>query len=240
VGRVGDDDAGEFSRSDLANESIDVVLDVVPEAFSHFSLIIVDRATGKRTIIWDRDPKLRYGEGELEIGDLLETQFLLLDGNDPAASVVAAREARTAAVQTVLDIDRVTQESEELLSLVRIAIPSMSFVREFAGVLDWREGLETIRKICPGLLGVTLGEDGAAVVWEGKIFEFPSFPVDVVDSTAAGDVFHGAFVFAILQGWSLGRCMRFSNAAGALACRQFGARASIPSLEDVLDTEKGD
>jgi sugar/nucleoside kinase (ribokinase family) len=88
-------------------------------------------------------------------------------------------------------------------------------------------------------VGVTLGAKGSAVIWNGEIHEFPSYSVSVIDSTAAGDIFHGAFVFASLQGWSLGKTMRFSNAAGALACGRLGARTGIPSLEDVLSKEEG-
>jgi len=240
VGRVGDDEAGEFSRRDLAREPMDVVMEMVPESVTHFSLIIVDRATGKRTILWEHDPKLNYDRGDIPLEKLLSAQLLLLDVNDPSASVVVSEEARNAGVLTMLDIDRVTPESGQLLSLSRIAIPSRNFVTEFAGVSDWRKAMEIVSRLCPGLLAVTLGESGAAVMWEGEIFEFASFPADVVDSTAAGDVFHGAFAFALLQGWSLEKCMRFSNTAGALACRERGARASIPNLEEVLELEKGD
>jgi len=238
VGRIGDDEPGEFSRGDLAKEPLDLDLHTVPGASSHFSVIIVDQATGGRTIIWNKDPGLRYRAREIPLDKLLETQCLLLDSHDPAASVVVAKAARTAGVATVLDIDRVTSESEELLSLVDIAIPSLGFLREFVGDTEWRGALETLGKLCSGLLGVTMGEQGAAFVWEEEIFEFPSFPVDVVDSTAAGDVFHGAFMFAVLQGRSLGGCVRFSNAAGALACTHLGARASIPSLNEVLERER--
>jgi len=238
VGRVGDDEAGQFSRRDLQKEGFDLLLDVMPDTNSHLSLIIVDRVTGKRTILWDRDPKLCYAKGQLQLSKVLDAEFLLLDASDPVASLVVAKEARTAAVQTVLDIDKVSSESEELLSIVSIALPSVSFVRDFAGVSDWKVGLETISEVCSGLVGTTLGEKGAAVIWHKEIVEFPAFPVDVVDSTAAGDVFHGAFVYAIKQGWSLGRSIRFSNVAGALACRQAGARASIPFLEEVYEAVK--
>lgn len=238
VGRVGDDEVGQFSRSDLQKEKFDLVLDVLPDVSSHLSLIIVDRETGKRTILWDRDPRLSYCKGQLQLQKILDTEFLLLDASDPTASLLVAKEARNRAVQTVLDIDRVSLESEELLSIVSIALPSVSFVRDFAGTSDWRVGLETIDEVCPGLVGTTLGEDGAAVIWQKEFFEFPAHPVGVIDSTAAGDVFHGAFLYSIKQGWSLGRSMRFSNVAGALACRQAGARSSIPLLEEVYEAEK--
>lgn len=238
VGRVGDDEAGKFSKEDLEKEPLDLVLEVVPQARSHFSLIISDRSTGSRTILWDRDERIDYGKGELQLGKLLETQVLMLDASDPGASLLVAEEARSRGIITVLDVDRVTNESEALLSLVEIAVPSRGFVRDFTGVSDWREGLEQVSHLCSRVVVVTLGDEGAAVIWNDRISHFPPFPVEVLDSTAAGDVFHGAFVFGCVQGWSLGRCMKFANAAGALACRRMGARPSIPSLQDVLRTEE--
>jgi sugar/nucleoside kinase (ribokinase family) len=240
VGRVGEDEAGDFALKSLAEEALDLAIEVVTGASSHFSVIIVDQATGKRTIIWDRDPRLAYRADELPLRKLLQTRVLLLDTCDSKASLEVLRHPGAARTFTVLDIDRVTTETEALLSLVRVALPNLSFVKEFTGSSDWRNGLRKMGEICPGLVGVTLGEEGSALLWEDQIYEFSGFPVEVVDSTSAGDVFHGAFIFAILNEWSLARCMRFANAAGALTCCRLGARASIPALEEVLGMEKGE
>jgi sugar/nucleoside kinase (ribokinase family) len=238
VGRVGDDELGQFAVKRLAEEPMDVAVEVVPGAGSHFSLIVVDQATGSRTILWDRDPKLLYGEGELRLAQLIQGQLLHLDGNDTAASVKAAKAAKEAGMLVVLDIDKAQPGADELLSVVDFAIPNVDFVRIFSNSSDWREGLHTVAQVCPGFVAVTLGEQGAAALWERQIYEYPAFPVKAVDATGAGDIFHGAFVLALLQGWSLGRCMRFSNAAGALACTKLGARNGIPKLEEVVQLEE--
>jgi sulfofructose kinase len=238
VGRVGDDDLGRFMREELAKDPMDLVLETVPGAFNHHSLIIVDRPTGGRTIIWDRDPRLRYQEGELDRSRLVEGQILHLDGNDLAASVQAAGWAREAGMRVCLDIDRVQPGIEALLQATDFLIASRTFVSAFGGQADWRINLTRVARACPGFVAVTRGDRGAAALWDGEVYEFPAFSVEVVDSTGAGDMFHGGFLYGVLRGWSVGRCMRFSNAAGALACTQYGARASIPRLASVLELEE--
>ncbi len=234
IGCVGDDDFGEFIRRDLSRESMDVVLDIVKGSTSHLSLIIVDRLTGSRTIVWDRDPKLRYQKADMDRESLIAGQVLHLDGNDLEASIHAARWAKDAGMQVCLDIDRVEPGVKKLLALVDYLIPNTAFVLRFADTSDWRYGLEAVARHCPGVVIVTRGALGAAVWWEGEIFEFPAYTVETVDSTGAGDVFHGGFLYGLFQGWTLGHCLEFCNAAGALACTKLGARAGIPELSEVL------
>ncbi len=238
VGRVGDDDLGRFMREDLGREDMDLVLETVPGSFNHHSLIIVDQPTGGRTIIFDRDPRLRYGDNELDEEPIVQGQILHLDGNDVSASAKTAIWAQQAGQKVCLDIDRVQPGVETLLRHTDFLIASRSFVAAFGGSGDWRADLRCCAEVCPGFVAVTRGENGAAALWEGRIYEFPAFRIEVVDSTGAGDMFHGAFIYSVLQGWSVERTMRFSNAAGALACTRYGARAAIPTLEEILKLER--
>ena len=240
IGRVGDDEAGDFSRKDLEAETLDTVIDVIPGASSHLSLILVDRATGKRTIIWDRDEALRYRPGEVRLDKIAEAEVVILDASDAAASVEVTKAARAAGALVVLDIDKAVPEAEQLLQLVDFAIPSAGFLQDFFGAAEWREGMRRLKELAGGFAAVTLGEEGAAAFWGDRLHQFPPYPVTAVDSTSAGDVFHGAFAYSLFQGWSVGKCMRFCNAAGALACTRLGARPSIPSLEEVDGAERSD
>lgn len=237
VGRVGDDELGRFARRDLGSEPMDLVMETVAGAFSHHSLIIVDRPTGGRTIIWDRDPNLRYGPGELRRDKLVEGQILHMDVSDLPASIQVGQWAHEAGMKICLDIDRVQPGVEELIRLTDFLIASRSFVSAFGGTHDWRHNLSLVAEACPGFVAVTRGAMGVAAWRDGKIHEYPAFRVPCVDSTGAGDMFHGAFIYSVLQGWSIGRCLRFSNAAGALACTKLGARCAIPTLEEILELE---
>lgn len=234
VGRVGDDEIGKFSLQDLQKESMDLsCLQTVAGATSQFAVILVDRPSGERTILWDRDPALHWGDKELKPDSVVEGQLLHLDGHDQPASIQAARWAREAGMKVSLDIDKVQPGVEELLALTDFLIPGTSFVREFSGQEDWRKGLQTLSEATSGFVAVTLGKEGVGVLWEDEILEVPGMTVDSVDTTGAGDVFHGAFLYGLFQDWSVGRCLRFANSAGALSCTQYGARGGIPPLEKV-------
>ncbi|RPI29128.1 MAG: carbohydrate kinase family protein [Acidobacteria bacterium] len=234
VGRVGDDEIGQFSLDDMRKEPMEVCVDVVPDAFSQFSVIIVDRVTGERTIIWDRDPKLHYLDDEIPREYVIDGQLLHIDGHDQAAAIKAARWARAAGMKVSIDIDKVHPGVEELLELVDFVLPSQHFAMQFAGTKDWKSAMRTMATVTKGFIGVTCGSAGSAALWEDEIIEIPGIKVQAVDTTGAGDVFHGGFAYGLFQNWSVERCLRFANVAGALSCTKLGARASIPTLEDIV------
>ena len=235
IGRVGDDEIGEFSLNSLKQEPMDIsCVDVVPGAVSQFAIILVDRPSGERTILWGRDSKLVYQEGELKREWVVEGQLLHLDGHDQEASIQAARWAKEAGMKVSLDIDKVQPGVEELLQLTDFLISTEGFVRSLSGEEDWREGLRVVAGLGPLVVGVTRGKDGVAVLWEEEVFEVPGIPITTLDTTGAGDVFHGAFLYGVLQGRTLGGCLRLANTAAALSCTQMGARGGIPRLDTVL------
>ncbi len=235
VGRVGDDEIGEWSLDDLRSEPMDVsAVDKVEGASSQFATILVDRPTGERTILWDRDSRLLYQEGELNRDRLVQGQLLHLDGHDQRASILAARWAKEMDMMVSLDIDKVQPGVEELLDLVDFLIPSVNFVHKFSGRVDWKEGLMVLAEHTAGFVGVTRGREGAAALWEGNVIEVSGIPVETIDTTGAGDVFHGAFLYALFENYSVARCLGFANAAAALACTRYGARGGIPRLAEVL------
>ena len=200
IGRVGDDEVGNFCLRDLEPEPMDTsCVDVVPGAFSQLGVILVDRPTGERTVLWDSDPALHYKEGELQREWIVDGQLLHLDGHDQRASIQASRWAKEAQMKVSLDIDKVQPGVEELLGLADFVIPTIEFVQDLTGEEDWRKGLWEMASLVPGLLAVTRGREGAAVLYGGEIFEFSGVTVDTVDTTGAGDIFHGAFLYGLFQ-----------------------------------------
>jgi ribokinase len=95
------------------------------------------------------------------------------------------------------------------------------------------EALKALYALGPGEVVVTLGREGS-MGWNGReIYRQKAFPVHAVDTTGAGDVYHGAYIYGLLQGWSLPDCMRFASAVSAIKCRQIGARKGIPRLPEI-------
>ncbi len=233
LGRVGDDEVGRFSLSSLKTEPVDISLvEVIPGAASQYAIILVDPG-GQRTVLWDRDPELAYAADNIPLEWVACGNILHLDGHDEEAAIHCAQHAVQAGMKTCLDVDKVQSRTSKLLALTDFALPSENFVREFTGIADWRKALLEVDETVRGFTAITRDFRGCAAVWEGEIYEIPSFPVNAVDGTGAGDVFHGAFIYALCRGWNLWRCLRFSNAAGALACRRVGSRSGIPNLKEV-------
>jgi ribokinase len=162
-----------------------------------------------------------------------EAKVLHLDGWYPEIALPAARIARDAGVLVSLDAYTVSEGMEEWVSLSDVLIANESFVWGYTGCQDLEEAACSLLSQGPRLVVATLGERGCFVATCKERFYAPGFAVDVVDTTGAGDAFHGAFLYGLLQGWDLARTARFANAVGALTCRRLGGRSSIPSLDEV-------
>ncbi len=235
IGKVGSDDLGVFSLESLRTESIDTSGVLVEEgARNQYAFIIIDKATGERTILWERDRKLSFRESELRREDICEGKVLHLDGHDHEAAIRAATWAQEERIPVVIDLDKVVPRSEELISKVDFLITSANFPPDFTGIPDPIESLLALRKHCAGFLAVTMGVQGAMAVVGDECVRFPAFKVHAVDTTGAGDIFHGGFIFGLLHNWPLERIMTFANAAAGLNCTHLGARAGIPPLSEIL------
>jgi sulfofructose kinase len=234
VGKVGNDEAGRLQLQSLREEGIDVQYTrVVRGATTQYGLIIVDRSTGERTVFWDRDERLAVRPRELKPGAITTARILHLDGCDAAACIQAAKWARAAGIAVMADIDTVYNDVEELLPLIDYPIASADFLPAITGKSDPFRALEhTARAYGTRVPGMTLGRDGALLYSEGRFYYSPGFVVKTVDTTGAGDVFHGAFAYGLLRGWALEHILDFSNAMAALNCTRVGARGSIASRSE--------
>ena len=83
------------------------------------------------------------------------------------------------------------------------------------------------------LAAMTLGADGVLALADTGFLYCPAYEADAADTTGAGDVFHGAFCYALLEGWALERALEFSCAVAALNCTKVGARGGLPTLPEV-------
>lgn len=102
------------------------------------------------------------------------------------------------------------------------------------GQYDTHDILAGLARLGPSCVGLTLGPGGSVLRYHDEIVHVPGFPVPVVDTTGAGDVFHGAFLYGFLQGWEAGDILRFANAVSALKCTCLGGLTGIPRLADVI------
>ena len=229
IGKVGDDEAGRFQLASLKEEGVDLhYTRVVPETPNQFGTIIVDRATGERTVFWDRDPRLAVAPSELDAEAITSARVLHIDGCDVEAAVRAAQWARKASIPVVADLDTIYKKVETLFPLIDYLIASTNFLPAVTGkedpflVLEYMASEYRMRAT-----GMTLGREGALMLSEGQFYYSPGFVVETVDTTGAGDVFHGAFIYGLLAGWDLAHMLDFANAMAGLNCSALGARGGI-------------
>jgi len=235
IGKVGDDAFGRMARDSLRESGVDCrYLVTEPGAANQAATIVVDGQSGERTIFWSRPESLNFRPGELTEAAVCCAPVLHLDGHDQDAALWCARRAREKGMVTVLDIDKVRDKSAELLGHIDFCIMSENFPRVLSGETDLARALRAMRRYCPGFLAATVGPAGACFLWGDELVRLPGYAVQAVDSTGAGDVFHGAFIYACLQRWPVGRTLRFANAAAALSCTEPGARGGLRPAAEVL------
>ena len=232
IGKVGADDMGRFSLDSLREAGVDVSSVLVePHASNQYAFIIVDGVSGERTILWDRDERLMYRPGELSRQDVCSGKLLHLDGHDIHAALRSVKWAKEEGIPTAIDIDKVEPLTPELIRDINFVITSSRFPSLFTGISDQRKALLELQRHTTGFLCVTLGRDGAVALVEGRFVDAKGFDIPAVDTTGAGDVFHGGFIYGLLRNWELEEILRFSNAVGSLKCLDYGGRKGIPTIE---------
>jgi sugar/nucleoside kinase (ribokinase family) len=235
VGKVGGDETGAFSLESIRSDGVDVE-DVVevPGVTNQLAMVIVDGSSGERTILWHRPAEIATLPDEITAEKVARGRALLIDGHDAPAAARAAALAKDRGIPVMLDAESVKDGTAEVVANTDILIASRDFPRAFTGASDIEQAFDLLRRAGPRVVGATLGSLGAVVmVADGSVVAAPAYRVNVVDTTGAGDVFHGAFLYGMLAGWSVNRTLAFANAAAALNCAAPGARGGVRSAADV-------
>jgi len=207
IGKVGGDDRGAMMLMKLNGEGVDVSSAVLEEAaLSQFAFIKVTSCRG-----------------------------LLVDTLEPAAAAAAAREASAAGAKVLIDAGTLREGVREILPHCHYIVASETFAGQISKGRGERAALEKMMEYGPEAAVVTLGERGCVAFSEDGFIEEKGFEVDSVDTTGAGDVFHGAYLYAVLREWDIRRCCVFANAVAAMKCRRLGGRTGIPSLAEALE-----
>jgi sulfofructose kinase len=233
-GRAGDDPAGHIMRDELVAEGVNTDdFRLFEGARSSASGVFVDGG-GERHIINFRGRGLPDASGWLPLEKIASTDAVLSDPRWPEGTEAAFAAARRAGIPTVLDAEVADAGIfARLLPLTDHAIFSQIALAGFAGT-DGTATLEHIaRRYGCRVSAVTLGAVG--VEWrEGdEVRRLPAFPVAAVDTNGAGDVFHGAYAFAIGTGMATGEAMAFASAAAALKCTRPAGRDGIPAFDEI-------
>jgi sulfofructose kinase len=232
LGATGTDDNGRRIRAELTGRGVDMSDAVIRDVPNRFAVILVGEGAGERIVLWDRPAELSLRARELPPEVLTTARVVHVDDTDQDAAIRAASIAREAGVHVTSDIDRVTPRTEELVGAVSIAILAEQVPEALTGEKDLERALRKLRRIQAGMLCVTLGSRGSMLLEGDRLYYEPAFRVEAVDTTGAGDVFRGAFIYALLRGDAAADILRFANAAAGVSCTRLGAINGVPSLED--------
>jgi sugar/nucleoside kinase (ribokinase family) len=237
IGRFGADDLGAQSRDSLTAAGVDISRSVtVDGATNQFAVVLVDSATGDRTVLWHRHPGLTIEPATVERDAVTAGRVLIVDCHETRAAAQAARLARGAGMVTIVDVEKVRPHIGDLLAHIDAIIAAQEFPTDFTGYPSPGRALEALAdEFRAPLVCVTLGREGSLARCAGREIRTPAFPVECVDSTGAGDAFRGGFAAGCLRApdGELEDALTFANAVAALNCRRLGARGGIPTAGEV-------
>jgi len=236
IGTIGSDAHGRRMQDELQRRGIDISHAIARDAGNPFAVILLDDREGERVVLWRRDPRVALTAREINHEAIASARLVHVDDVDLDASVEAARLARAAGKPVTSDIERTTDDVRALVDAVTIPIFAEHVPPALTGEPDLPRALERLRQPHHTMLCVTLGARGALLLADGEIIREPGVAVKTVDTTGAGDIFRGAFIYALLRGEGPREILRFANAAAAISCTRAGAMSSVPTLQEAQDS----
>jgi sugar/nucleoside kinase (ribokinase family) len=235
IGATGTDENGRIIRQELARRNVDLTDLIIRDAPNQFAVILVDETSGDRIVLWDRDERLCLRERDIPIDAIAAARVVHVDDVDEGAALVAARVAQQAGTPVTTDLDRLTDRTEELVASVSHPIFAEHVPAHLTGKADPEQALRKLRTRHSGLLCITLGDRGVMALDGDRLYHVPAFQVHALDTTGAGDVFRGAFLYGLVQGFATEELLRFANAAAAVSCTRLGALNGVPALDEVRE-----
>jgi Sugar kinases, ribokinase family len=236
AGIVGDDLYGNRIKNEYNEVGVNSdYLQISNEHTTTSSYIVANRATGSRTVLTYRPSDMKMSMVDIDI----KPDIILIDGQEPEMSEKILRENPNAI--SIMDAGRDRKEIRDLCKMVTYVVCSKDFAEAISGITIYEnDGLDyafkKLEEEFKTTIIITLEATGCAYRnAEGKVEIVTSVKVKAVDSTGAGDIFHGAFTYGISQNWSMPEILRFSNIAGAMSVTRIGGRNSIFELNEMME-----
>ncbi len=237
IGNYTNDSAGEFLKNDFRKYGVDISYMTLKSGYSSFcSVLWLAGDTASRTCVFYRGDVPPTEIDEASTKAIADAEILMIDGNDMKAAIEGAKVAKANATKVLYDAGGLYEGVENLLPYADILIPSEEFAIGHTKAKTAEEAAEILyEKYSPEIVVITQGKNGG-IIYDGKTVEkYPVFLVDAVDSNGSGDVFHGAFAFAVTNNMDYKKACIFSSAVSALKCTKVGAREGVPTYEETIN-----
>ena len=233
-GRVGADPRGVGMRRELAAAGLDVsAVRSVPGGLSSIAVSIID-ARGDRLVVPYHDASLDAAADWLPLERIASADFVHVDTRWPEGAAAALVAARAAGVPGMLDADIAPPDIlARLVPLSSHAVFSDAGLFVHSGMGDLEAALRLVAAGHSGHVGASCGLGGYALIEAGELWRVPAPRGEVVDTLAAGDVFHGALALRLAEGATIEEAARFAVVAASLKCTRFGGRLGCPSRDEV-------
>ncbi len=234
VSRVGDDTHGRFIIEGLQAFGVDTTgVAVVPGRNTTVSIVLADKNTGEKQFYSEYHKSAYIDPLDAGLCHLDGASLLLVDGHWTDQALRSAREAQRRHIPVVADFKRMYDGLEEVFPLVDYLIIPRFFAAEITGETDTEHMLRALASRWNCIPVITNGGEGGSYLLDGLSMRYPVFSIECVDSTGAGDAFHGAFCHFISRGAGITRALELSSAVGALNCRALGGRSALPTPEEL-------
>ncbi|MFI3307448.1 MAG: PfkB family carbohydrate kinase [Mycoplasmatota bacterium] len=235
LGIVGKDFYGEQIISELESVNVNTKYIEKKENYQTTSSIIINNQTnGSRTILTYRPNTIVMNDVKLDF----TPDIILIDGQEYELSKKMIERYPNAI--SIIDASRTTKEIIELSKIVDYLVCSLNFAEELSQIKTNKEDNSTyanlygnLEKLFSNNIIVTLEEKGCLYKKDGVIKIMPSLNTNAVDTTGAGDIFHGAFTYGISKKYDIETILKISNIAGAVSTKYIGGRNSVRTLEEM-------
>ena len=228
---LGNDWTGEAVEQQLRSKGVPSDSIFWVHGDTPLSAILV-KPDGRRSIVTNK-----FTEPEVDLGVLVPTlrrsRFLLVDPHWPRLAVFLVEQARELGVPSMVDAGSLNETSEKLAGMVDYCVSSQVFAEDITGTSDPSAMLAGMEKYCSNIV-ITLGTRGSIWKIRGESGTTPAIPVDAVDTTGAGDIFHGALALALSRGKQAAEAVEFATRAAAVGCTKPGSLSAVPKPEELV------
>jgi sulfofructose kinase len=237
IGGIADDLQGKFLVNNFKAHHVKCDrIRVFRNEISPFTVVLVNKETGQRSFVHKKGVQERTKLFHEDI-DLTGVRYILFDGFYFDTAMHTARQSREKGIVSVTDLSPKNRNPKlrEYLEWIDYPILSELFVKSYLQMDDpLKAGKKLYQKQNKALL-VTCSERGVYIITGEGCDHVPAFKVKPVDTTGAGDVFHGAFLFSLWKGYALREAVEFSSAVSALKCTKVGGQNGIPNFKETKD-----